>query len=304
MSGLKVKFDTVLRLGLSNVVRVTLYKLGLKTGLNSVRRLQADIPQSPYLRQMSNAPALRAVARFGWYDRSEAFGQVLQPLDQAPPAWLSGCFSGKAVESADRNWWQIPDFDPDVGDIKTVWEASRFDWALACAQHHLAGDTEALPRLEHWLADWLLHNPPYKGPNWKCGQEASIRVMHLAMTAHLLGEVGAPTSSLLLLIELHLKRIAPTLQYAIAQDNNHGTSEAAALFIGGSWLAQNNVRTGAAWASKGRRWLENRAARLIEVDGSFSQYSLNYHRVMLDTLSMAELWRSSLDMQAFTEGFY
>jgi hypothetical protein len=304
MSGLKIKALTALRLGLTSISRLVFYKLGLKTGLNAVRRLQANVPEAPFFRQRSSARTPRAPVRRGWYDHAEAFGQRLQPLDQAPPEWLFGCFSGKAVDVADRNWWQIPDFDPAVGDIKTVWEASRFDWALACAQHHLAGDTEALPRLENWLADWLLHNPPYKGPNWKCGQEASIRVMHLAMTAHLLGEVGAPTSSLLVLIELHLKRIAPTLQYAIAQDNNHGTSEAAALFIGGSWLAQNNVRSGAAWASKGRRWLENRVARLIQVDGSFSQYSLNYHRVMLDTLSMAELWRSSLDMQAFTERFY
>ena len=38
------------------------------------------------------------------------------------------------------------------------------------------------------------------------------------------------------MITLHLVRIAATLPYAIAQDNNHGTSEAAALFIGGAWL--------------------------------------------------------------------
>ena len=304
MSRFLSKAATAISLGVPNLVRAIGYKVSVRSGVNPVRRLHASVPSGPFFNGDATWNGEFLPPRSGWYSDVQAFGESLGANSGEAPQWLSGCFSGKAVEAADRNWWQIPDFDPDVGDIKTVWEASRFDWALACAQHHLVGDTEALPRLEHWLADWLLHNPPYKGTNWKCGQEASIRVMHLAMTAHLLGEVGAPTSSLLLLIELHLKRIAPTLQYAIAQDNNHGTSEAAALFIGGSWLAQNDVRSGAAWASKGRRWLENRAARLIEVDGSFSQYSLNYHRVMLDTLSMVELWRSSLELQAFTERFY
>lgn len=46
---------------------------------------------------------------------------------------LSGLspITGKSVEGADRDWWCIPDFDDDVGDIKAIWEASRFDWMVA-----------------------------------------------------------------------------------------------------------------------------------------------------------------------------
>jgi hypothetical protein len=47
--------------------------------------------------------------------------------------------------------------------------------------------------------------------------------------------------------------------------------------------------------------LENRAARLIGAQGTFSQYSLNYHRVMLDTLSMAECWRRAMALSAFSK---
>ena len=54
----------------------------------------------------------------------------------------------------------------------------------------------------------------------------------------------------------------------------------------------------------GRKWLENRATRLIEPDGSFSQYSVNYHRVMLDTYSMAEHWRKVLELPAFSQKLY
>ena len=86
----------------------------------------------------------------------------------------------------------------------------------------------------------------------------------------------------------------------MAQDNNHGTSEAAALFIGGSWLAALGIAEGDRWQQTGRKWLENRAARLIGANGSFSQYSLNYHRVMLDTFCMAEVWRKQLGLPAFS----
>lgn len=106
------------------------------------------------------------------------------------------------------------------------------------------------------------------------------------------------------LIKAHLKRIAPTISYAIAQDNNHGTSEAAALFIGGSWLLSQGDHSGKYWQRVGKKWLENRASRLIEADGSFSQYSLTYHRVMLDTYVMVELWRRELQLPRFTDKLY
>jgi hypothetical protein len=234
-----------------------------------------------------------------WWNRHDYFGWF-QVADASIPRWHLNPFNGAEVPEAMRPWWLIPDFDERVGDIKTIWEASRFDWLMTFAQHARHGDPAALERLNTWLDDWLHHNPPYLGPNWKCGQEASIRVMHLAVAALILDQWRAPTASLRALVRAHLQRIAPTIQYAIAQDNNHGTSEAAALFIGGSWLAALGDRTGERWSGLGRRWLENRAARLIAADGSFSQYSVNYHRLMLDTYSLVEHWRRTLDLPAFS----
>lgn len=304
MSSLIIKTSTAWRLGLPNLARAIGYRVGVRTGINPVRRLSAATPVGPFFFAARQTLGNTLLPRSGWYVSAQAFGGELAAIDAAAPNWLAGCMTGQVMPQAGREWWQIPDFDPAVGDIKTVWEASRFDWLLACAQHHIAGDECAHPRLEAWLSDWLVHNPPYNGPNWKCGQEASIRVMHLAMAAHMLGEVGKCKPGMLELIRIHLLRIAPTIQYAMAQDNNHGTSEAAALFIGGSWLALHGDPQGASWARTGRKWLENRAARLIELDGSFSQYSLNYHRVMLDTFCMVEIWRRQLAQPVFSTRFY
>jgi hypothetical protein len=299
MTGFTSKVSTALALGLPNIARAASYRVGVKLGLNPIRRLKAAVPRGPFF-QATTLGAVPGRPVLGWQTSARLFSRWPFAVTAAPPDWLANPLTGKIVDAPERGWWQIPDFDPAVGDIKLIWELSRMDWVLAFAQRARNDDDEALARLNDWLADWCTHNPPYRGPNWKCGQEASIRVMHLAMAAMILGQAQQPTTGLCDLVHLHLQRIEPTMQYAVAQDNNHGTSEAAALFIGGSWLAALGMPEGARWRQIGRRWLENRAARLIGADGSFSQYSLNYHRVMLDTFCAVEVWRRHMALPTFS----
>ncbi|MDP3816907.1 heparinase II/III-family protein [Pseudomonas sp.] len=303
MTMLKVRASTALALGLPNLARAISYRLGVRIGLNVVRRLRADVPPAPFFQPVT-VTALALPPLLNWQQTARLFSYWPYAVGTAAPDWHSSPLTGGRVELPEADWWHIPDFDPAVGDIKLIWEASRFDWVLAFAQHTRAGETASLECLNVWLSDWCAQNPPYKGANWKCGQEASIRVMHLAMAALILGQAEASASGLLELVRLHLQRIAPTISYAMAQDNNHGTSEAAALFIGGSWLLSQGMAEGERWQRLGRKWLENRAARLIGADGSFSQYSLNYHRVMLDTFCMVEVWRRYLDLPRFSARWY
>jgi hypothetical protein len=301
MTALASKTRTALALGLPNIARAAGYRLGVKLGLNPVRRLQAAPPVGPFFRPIQGKPVVNAPSVSAWGSTGSLFSRWPLALGDGPPDWLANPLTGQQVDAPERGWWEIPDFDPAVGDIKLIWELSRLDWVLAFAQQARHGDKESFARLNAWLADWCTKNPPYKGPNWKCGQEASIRVMHLAMAALVQGQVRNAAPGLRDLVRLHLQRIAPTVQYAMAQDNNHGTSEAAALFMGGSWLVVLGLPEGERWARTGRHWLENRAARLIGPQGSFSQYSLNYHRVMLDTFCMAEVWRRHLVLASFSD---
>jgi len=298
------KAITAWRLGLPNIIRVIFYRLSVLSGLNPVRRLNASLPTGPFFlpARPSDNPLL--VGRRGWFEYSEAFGIALDTLVDSPPDWHINCLSGQKIKDPGRDWWKISDFDWTIGDIKTVWETSRFDWVLACVQQQIIGNVKAYDRLESWLTDWCRNNPPYKGTNWKCGQEASIRVMHLTAALLITRQEFTPTKGMLELIRLHLQRIAPTLQYAIAQDNNHGTSEASALFIGGSFLHKNGEESGKRWMELGRKYLENRAARLISEDGSFSQHSLNYHRLMLDSFSLVEICRRRFNLEKFNPLLY
>ena len=202
---------------------------------------------------------------------------------------------------ARRPWWQIGDFETGLGDVKAVWEASRFDWVIAMAQRAAMGDSSEGGQLNDWLTNWVAHNRPFLGVNWKCGQESSIRLMRLVIASLILREENNPTRGLRDLIRMHLVRIAPTMNYAIGQANNHGTSEAAALFIGGSLLArESNDREAVRWLRTGRAALENRAMTLIESDGTFSQYSVTYHRLMLETYCLVEVWRRRLALPPFS----
>lgn len=294
-----VKAKTAMQLGVMNLVRVIAYRVGIKLGLSTVRRLSSNTPQGVFFAECTGSN-VELAAPSNWEEEARLFSYWAFPVFHTPPDWHTSPITGESFAQPERDWWLISDFSSSVGDIKLIWELSRFDWVLAFAQHAKAGNNEALDRLNLWINDWCKKNPPYKGPNWKCGQEASIRVMHLSMAALILGQTKVSEQRLIDLIELHLKRIAPTVSYAMAQDNNHGTSEAAALFIGGSWLDELGRPEGAYWAAIGRKWLENRAERLIGEDGSFSQYSLNYHRVMLDTYSMIEVWRRHWGLSSFS----
>ena len=305
------RLQTYRRLGLQSVANVVCYRLACRLGY--YRWLQ------PVLNWPDGNSVFFEVCNEGIAREGGTTGNILAQADRllegdftyfsrhrasigAPPDWFLDPFSESRIKG-DTHWSRVSEFASN--DIKIVWEPSRFGWSLVFAQAYLENrEKKYLDALNAWLNDWLRHNPLNAGPNWKCGQEASLRVMNLAMTALLLGQVDTANEQLLSLVRAHLARIAPTLRYAMAQDNNHGTSEAAALYIGGSWLELlapgNESRK---WFRLGCRWLENRAFRLIGNDGSFSQYSVNYHRVVLDTLSMVEVWRRFMRLPAFSSAF-
>ena len=299
---LKTKIKTAIGLGLLNLGRVACYKFSVKSGLNPVRKLTTEI-QSGIFFLPYNGSIVKYKENTQWNEQHSYFDHLTQKVDDIPN-WHQSCLTGKLAIQPLQEWYSIPDFNDELGDIKGVWEASRFNWIISFSQRIACGNSEALAEVNEWLLDWVEHNPPYLGVNWKCGQEASIRVMHLAMAAKILQQVNNTSHSLLSLIKAHLKRISPTIMYAVAQDNNHGTSEAAALYIGGSWLVTNGDNDGVKWQSQGLQLLENRAKRLIEQDGSFSQYSTTYHRVMLDSYSMVEVWRRDLGLPCFSECTY
>lgn len=293
------------KLGWMNVLRVLKHRVFLKLGVYrcySPAEWVVD-PEPEFFSSVIEVQKLTLPPRKAWQKSAVYFSWFQQEIDE-PPDWFVNPFNGSRLAEVDRHWSEISEAGLPIGDIKTLWEASRFEWVISFAQQAKLGDEAALQRLNEWLADWSEKNPAWNGPNWLCGQETAIRVMHLATAALILDEAIPLTEPLKHLLRLHLERISQTLGYALAQDNNHGTSEAAALFIGGHWLLQqgdaSDEKQGAKWAAIGRHWLEERAQRLMFSDGGFSQYSINYHRLMMETYSLCELWRRKAALPTFS----
>ncbi len=168
-----------------------------------------------------------------------------------------------------------------AGDIRPVWERNRLaELPLLAQAARLEPGGGHLARAEALLADWCDANPPFRGPNWACGQEAALRALHFALALALLGGAEAPTRGARNLLALHARRIAATPAYASAQDNNHAVSEAAGLLVCGLLLGDARL------AAEGAASLSRRVRRLVSPCGAFAQLSAGYHRLLLDVLAV------------------
>ena len=226
----------------------------------------------------------------------------------SPPDWFLDPASGQRFQDCAKHWSRCHSYADT--DIKRCWELSRWAWApLLARAWRLSGASRFCDGMNAWSDSWCQANPVNGGSNWLCGQEASMRLIHALQAWQLVdapAQLPNPSPQRAAFAVEHLQRIAATERYAQAQDNNHWSSEAAALFIGGSWLAATasaHASAGRRWAADGRRALERSVARLVMADGSFAQHSLTYHRLLLDTLAQVELWRRWLDLPPFSKRF-
>lgn len=196
----------------------------------------------------------------------------------------------------DRDWFDIPDFDPRQGDARTHWDPARGAWVFDLVRAAARGqDAAALAEVFwRWVDSFLAENPPYRGPHWKCGQESSVRLVALCFGLWAFGRAPATTAARFArfakLAWATGYRVAHHIDYAISQKNNHAFSEAVGLMLAARLFPE--FRESAAWGATGRRVLEREIQRQIYVDGSYVQQSFNYHRVMLEMagigLSLAE----------------
>lgn len=292
----------VARLGLDNAARVAAHRVLKRVGAYA-RAPAPPLSLGPFgFRDAILAPAPMAEdwRRAAVLEGEDILDGRVRMLGAAarlvgsPPDWRANQLGGPP-RIGDQHWSQYSDAAAN-GDIKGVWELSRADWALSLARAARAsGDRRFTDTLESWLSDWVKHNPTHAGPNWMCAQETAIRIMQVLCAARISNTPRTPAFTAF--VRAHVARIAATPHYSIAQQNNHATSEAAGLFIGGLWLADE------ASAQRGRALLERLAADLILPDGSFAQHSITYHRLALDTLVFCELWRRQARAPAFSARF-
>lgn len=295
---------TFYKLGILNVARVFIYRMALRVGYYRWATPIKPRIEGKILTDISASFSKDSIDEIVYF----TFYKVTV---RGTPDWFSNPWLHKNQNAKSTDHWSsISDFKNPIGDIKTVWEASRFDWApkMAWRARVCSENNCNDARLETWIRDWCKKNPPNQGINWKCGQEASLRILNTIVAAKILKiPYKNPPIGFLEFLQVHLKRIISTTYYAVAQDNNHGTSEAVALFIVGAYLTNidfHDTRLSKRACAVGRRLLENRVRKLIATDGSFSQASVTYHRLMLDSIVVCELFRREFGQREFSSDFY
>ncbi|MDP3418849.1 heparinase II/III family protein [Falsiroseomonas sp.] len=270
--------DAAWRLGARPVGLMLLHRASLAAGLPQRRLADAAAPAGVFLPVITPpAPPLPAAAA----------ARVLEGARALParPDWHGGY--DPAAPAIGQDLFA-------AGDIRPVWEASRFADVLLLAQAaRIDPGGGHLAQAEARLAAWCAANPAFRGPAWACGQEAALRALSLALALALLDADRDPPPAARALLALCARRIAATPAYAAAQDNNHAISEPAGAF------ACALLRRDRAGADRAARHLASAVARLVAPDGGFAQVSAGYARLALDVLSVVEWLRRRHGAPAF-----
>ena len=201
-----------------------------------------------------------------------------------PPDWLLNPVNGCRYPG-DKHWSMIPDLSELYGDIKFVWESSRFGQVFVLVRAFaLTGDDKYAEAFWTLVESWIDANPPEMGPNWKCGQEIAIRsfawLFGLYAFSHHCASSDRRIGRLITYLWYNAVHIERNHWYALrCVRNNHSLSEAAGLYTVGVLLPF--LPYADRWRVKGYRNLVSEALWQIYSDGSYVQHSMNYARLVV-----------------------
>lgn len=255
--------------------------------LGAPPQLPAYVTTLPAAEAGWRTPPLDERIALGARDRAVYFFQL---APDAPVDWHASPITGGRAP-ADRDWHAIADFDPKQGDIRTLWEPGRAGWALdfaRAAAREPARRAELAAHYWRWVESWMSACQPWKGVQWKCGQESAVRFIALAVSFWALHERDWPAARWETFARIAWAtgyRIAHHIHYAVSQGNNHALSEATGLLLISQLFPE--FRESSEWRRTARKVLESQLRRQIASDGSYMQHSLNYQRVAVQISTLA-----------------
>lgn len=200
-----------------------------------------------------------------------------------PIDWQLSPLTGERCDEK-KKWYRIPDFDKDRGDIKVIWEASRFSHFLTLARAYLLTDKrDYYEAFSYQLKDWLDKNPYGYGANFKCGQECSLRMTNALLAFTVFKGCGVATDAdancVKDLIDRCYRKILSNFNYAYkCIKNNHTISELMGMIVG-AWCCYD-----AKQLNKAYDLLDEIVDEQFTDDGGYRQFSFNYQRLALQDL--------------------
>ncbi|WP_073399464.1 heparinase II/III family protein [Mucilaginibacter sp. OK098] len=188
------------------------------------------------------------------------------------------------------HWTKMPIYDKDTGDIKYVWEKSKFSYLLYVLRNDLHNNQDHSSFVFNEIERWIDQNKPNIGPQYICSQEMGIRLINWCFAIFFYKNSPALNQDLLnkilTSIDAQIAHVFTNINFSrIAVRNNHAVTETLSLYLISLYFPF--LPNSAKYKIAGKRWFEQEIAYQLFDDGTDSQYSFNYHRVKVQLLSLA-----------------
>lgn len=214
--------------------------------------------------------------------RIKGFSSV--DLDYGNPTdWHYSPLTGIKINNKHK-WYEIPDFDSERGDIKIIWEVSRFTHFLFLTRAFLlTDDKKYYATFSKQLKHWLDCNPYSYGANYKCGQECTLRMINTLIAYSIFNSFGLITeedrNNVMYLVRDSYKKIISNFFYAHkCIKNNHTFSEICGLVIG-AWCCEDQAKL-----IESCKLFNEEVRSQFYPDGGYKQFSFNYQRFTLQII--------------------
>lgn len=203
--------------------------------------------------------------------------------------WLTNPFTNYKYD-INEHWTEIKDIDPKAGDIKYVWEKSRFSFLFMLIRYDYHFEVDNSKLIFNEINSWIDANPINMGPNYKCSQETSLRLLNWTFALYYyknsqnLDELFF--NKILNSIYWQLKHVYSNINFSRKTvRNNHAITETLMLYLGAVLFPF--FKESEMWKAKGKKWFEEEINYQIYDDGTHLQFSMNYHRVVIQLLTWA-----------------
>ena len=219
--------------------------------------------------------------------------------------WLVNPLTGYHY-NINKHWSEVQDLSKEAGDIKYVWEKARFAFLYDVIRYdyHFENDQSAYVFKE--IECFINKNPINQGPNYKCSQEISLRVLNWTFALYYYKDSSNLNEALFQKI-MHniywqIHHVYHNIHFSlITVRNNHAITETLLLYLSDKLFPFfPNVDK---WSVKGKNWFEQEVAYQIYEDGTFLQFSMNYHRVVVQLLTWG-IQLAKLNNEKFADVVY
>tara|TARA_R110002050_G_scaffold276107_1_gene421283 strand:- start:3857 stop:5734 length:1878 start_codon:yes stop_codon:yes gene_type:complete len=203
--------------------------------------------------------------------------------------WLTNPDTGHRYD-AHEHWSDVRDIDLEAGDIKFVWEKSRFSYIYEVIRHDFYTQVDHAEWVFNEIRTWLNANSINSGPNYKCSQEISLRILNWTYAVNYYRNSQYLSEDLfqemMHAIFWQLKHVYANINFSrIAVRNNHAITETLTLYLAGLFFPF--FPEAKLWKKKGKKWFEEEILYQVYEDGTFLQFSMNYHRVVIQLFCWA-----------------